>query len=71
MGKLRLTRRVNQAVVITVAGVQVRVIVSDVDPRGSVGLVFDAPGEVQVNREEIQAKIDAIAAGRLHDAKTQ
>lgn len=65
---LRLTRRLGQTIVVTVGGVRFKIKVSDID-RGKVGLAFDAPPEVQVNREEIQAKLDAIAAGRLVEVK--
>lgn len=54
--------------VVTVAGVRFTVTLTDID-RNKAGLLFDAPPEVQVNREEIQAALDAIAAGRLADAK--
>jgi sRNA-binding carbon storage regulator CsrA len=66
---LVLRRKKREAVVVTVAGVRLRVVVSDIDLRGTVQLAFDAPPEVQVNREEVQSELDAIAAGRLVDVK--
>ncbi len=70
MGRLRITRRVSESVVVTVAGVRFTVSLADLD-HGKAGLVFDAPGEVQINRAEVQARLDAIAAERLTDSKPQ
>lgn len=70
MSRLRITRRLGQTVVLTVGGVRFKVKVSDID-RSKVGLLFEAPPEVQINREEVQAELDAITAGRLTDAKPQ
>lgn len=64
------TRRENQGVVLSVGGVRVTVRVAEIKG-GKARLVIDAPGTVQVNRGEIQATLDAIAAERLNDSKAQ
>jgi carbon storage regulator len=66
---LVLSRHRNEAVIITIGNVQVRVVL--VDLRGDKArLGFEAAKEVVIHREEIAARIDreALEAARRRDA---
>lgn len=65
---LVLRRRIGQAVAVNIHGIRVWVRVLKVDGE-VVKIGFEMPPEAQANREEVQSKIDAIAAGRVIEAK--
>lgn len=56
---LVLFRRVNEAVVVTVGDIQIRLTVLGFQKaRKAVQLGFEAPREVTIHREEIQYRVD-------------
>jgi carbon storage regulator CsrA len=52
---LNLSRKTDEAIIVTIAGVTMRILVTDIDKRGSVKLGFDAPPEVRIFREELMS----------------
>jgi carbon storage regulator CsrA len=60
MGRLCLTRRVHETVVITVEGVQLTVTVLSTG-RDRAALLFDCPEHVTVDREEVDHKKRCLA----------